>query len=761
VVSFQPASIEQEERIPVAVKRIGVLTSGGDASGMNAALRAIVRTGLDHGIEVYGIYEGYRGLIEGGDKIRPLAWSDVGGIIQRGGTIIGSARSAEFRTREGRLKAARNTLACGIDGLVVIGGDGSLTGADLFRREWSDLLAALVAEGAIPPATALAHPSLTVVGLVGSIDNDAAGTDMTIGADTALHRITEAIDAISSTASSHRRTFIVEVMGRHCGYLALMGAIATGADAVFIPEHPPESEQWEDALIARLKAGHAAGRRDSIVVLAEGATDRQGVAITNERLSQALERGLGEAVRATVLGHVQRGGAPSAFDRNLGTAMGYAAVEALLSGAADAQSLVMGIRGNRVVHIPLDECVADSRAINELLKSRDYDGAMRLRGPSLNDAFRTMETLQRALPHPPLAGKRRMRVAVLHAGAPAPGMNTAVRSAVRLAIDDGHVVLGVRRGFIGLAGGDVVEMDWMSVNGWAPMGGAELGTSRDVPEGRDLYAIARTIEQHGIEALLIIGGWEAYESAHRLFEERTNYPAFDIPIVCLPATIDNNLPGTELSIGADTALNSIVSVVDKIKQSAVAEQRCYVVEVMGRRCGYLALMSGLATGAERVYTHEEGVTLKSLEADLDALVKGFTHGKRLGLMIRNEDANDVYDTGFMCALFEEEGGGLFDVRQSILGHLQQGGDPSPFDRIQATRLARLSLRYLETQIERGKAPASFIGMVSGKVEFGSFEDWTRLIDAPNRRPKQQWWLSLRSANESLAKGSPGQVPPTA
>jgi len=146
------------------------------------------------------------------------------------------------------------------------------------------------------------------------------------------------------------------------------------------------------------------------------------------------------------------------------------------------------------------------------------------------------------------------------------------------------------------------------------MGGAELGTSRDIPSGPDLHAIARTIEQSAVDGLLIIGGWEAYAGAHTLFDERANFPAFNIPIICLPATIDNNLPGSELSIGADTALNSIVLVVDKIKQAAVAEQRCYVVEVMGRRCGYLAMMSGLATGAERVYLHEDGVTLKGVTA---------------------------------------------------------------------------------------------------------------------------------------------------
>ena len=219
----------------MAMTKIGVLTSGGDASGMNAAVRAIVRTGLDRGLEVWAVCEGYRGLIEGGDRIRPLRWSDVGGIIHRGGTVIGSARSDEFRTREGRLKAARNMLQLGIDSLVVVGGDGSLTGADVFRGEWPELVEELVARGAVDAAVAARHPRLTVVGLVGSIDNDAAGTDMTIGADTALHRITEAIDAIGSTASSHQRAFIVEVMGRHCGYLALM---ARGGDGRRRPVHP-------------------------------------------------------------------------------------------------------------------------------------------------------------------------------------------------------------------------------------------------------------------------------------------------------------------------------------------------------------------------------------------------------------------------------------------------------------------------------------------------------------------------------------------
>ena len=221
-------------------KSLGVLTSGGDSQGMNAAVRAVVRTALDRGVPVYAVYEGYQGMVDGGDRIRAMSWDAVGGIMHLGGTVIGTARCPAFQKREGRLLAARNLLERGIDRLVIIGGDGSLTGANLFRQEWPGLLEELLDKGAITPEQARAHPYLGIVGLVGSIDNDMFGTDMTIGADSALHRIAEAIDAISSTAASHQRTFVVEVMGRHCGYLALMGGLATASDWLLIPENPPD-----------------------------------------------------------------------------------------------------------------------------------------------------------------------------------------------------------------------------------------------------------------------------------------------------------------------------------------------------------------------------------------------------------------------------------------------------------------------------------------------------------------------------------------
>ena len=735
-------------------KRLAVMTSGGDAPGMNAAIRSIVRIALNRGVEVYAIYEGYQGLINGADFVRKLSWDAVGGILHRGGTIIGTARCDAFRTHEGRRIAALNLLKHEIDNLIIIGGDGSLTGADVFRREWGTLLEELVTAGEITREVADQHTHLTIIGLVGSIDNDMYGTDMTIGADTALHRITEAVDAISSTAASHQRTFVVEVMGRNCGYLALMGGIATGADYVLIPENPPDADVWEDKMCADLKAGREAGRRDSIVIIAEGAQDCNGKPIDSAHVKKVLQEKFNEDVRITVLGHVQRGGTPTAFDRNLGTRMGAAAVDAVLNATPETEPQLIGLRNNRIVQAPLMKCVEQTRAVAAAIAAHDYEKAMELRGTSFKQTYNTLQVLLRALPHPPQPGQKRLRIAVMNSGAPASGMNTAIRAAVRSGLDQGHIMLGVTNGFQGLIDGTVREMDWMSVNGWASVGGSELGANRTVPSGRDFYHIARTIEKFDIQALLIIGGWSAYQGAYQLHREVDNFPAFNMPTICLPASINNNLPGSDLSIGADTALNNIVWAVDRIKQSAIAQRRCFVVEVMGRNCGYLALMSGLATGAERVYLPEEGITLRDLQTDLDQLRYGFRNGKRLGLMIRNENANPIYTSQFMASLFEQEGGELFDVRQTILGHVQQGGDPSPFDRIHATRLAVRCIGYLIEQAQSDTPTSAFIGIEAGETRVHNIEDMARMVDQTHQRPRRQWWLDLRPIAQVLAQPEP-------
>ena len=235
------------EVLPEKKRRIGVMTSGGDAPGMNGCVRAIVRMSIARGCEAYGIYEGYEGLVQGGDLIKQMHWEDVRNYLSEGGTLIGTARCKAFFERAGRLRAAKNMIMAGIDALVICGGDGSLTGADKFRSEWPGLVEELVETGEVTAEQIKPFKHLNIVGMVGSIDNDMSLTDATIGCYSSLSRICEAVDYIDATAFSHQRAFVIEVMGRHCGWLALMAGLSTGADFIFIPETPP-GDGWEDEM---------------------------------------------------------------------------------------------------------------------------------------------------------------------------------------------------------------------------------------------------------------------------------------------------------------------------------------------------------------------------------------------------------------------------------------------------------------------------------------------------------------------------------
>ena len=742
--------------------RIGVLTSGGDAQGMNAAVRAVVRAALRMGAQPYAVMEGWAGAVAGGDSIRPLNWDSVGSILHRGGTVIGTARSAEFRERDGQLAAARNLLEHDIDRLVVIGGDGSLTGTDVFRTNWPGLVAELAERGEISPEKAAAHPALMVTGLVGSIDNDLVGADMTIGTDSALHRILEAIDDISSTAASHQRTFIIEVMGRHCGYLALMAAVAGGCDYVLVPELPPAGG-WEEDMCRKLAKGREAGRRESMVVVAEGATDRSGNPISADDVKRVLSERLGEEARVTILGHVQRGGKPSAYDRWMSTLLGCAAAHEAVTATPESEPVIIAERHNRISRLPMMEQIRATRAVKDLVASGDYEGAVAARGASFGEMLRIFETMSTppeldpdaASDQPPSAEPR--RVAIIHAGGLAPGMNTAARAAVRLGLDHDFTMLGVYGGFPGLLDGDVRELSWDDVEGWVGDGGAELGTRREIPTIEQLYALGRAIESHRIDALLIIGGFNAYLSAYELVSERDRYPAFKIPIICVPASIDNNLPGSELSIGADTALNNAVGALDSIKQSAAASHRCFVAESMGRKCGYLALMSGIATGAERVYLNEDGLTLAQLAQDSARMVDSFRSGRQLYLVIRNERASKNYTLDVLAKIFSQEGHGLYDVRHAAIGHLQQGGDPSAFDRIMATKLVAHALDLLAEQLGAGTYHSSYVGLTGGRITHHRLERMNDELDLSARRPLHQWWMGLREAISLVSQNS-GVIP---
>mgnify|MGYP000890869764 CR=1 FL=1 len=311
------------------MKRVAVLTSGGDAPGMNAAIRAVVRCGISRGWEMYGVKNGYAGLISG--NIFQMGTRDVGGILQKGGTILGSARCDEFRTVEGRLKAIRSLRQVGIDVLMVIGGNGSQTGS--FE---------------------LSKMDFPVIGIASTIDNDLFGSDLTIGVDTALNIALEALDRLKVTASSHQRAFLLEVMGRDCGYLALMSGIAGGAEAIVLPEVEVDPE----VIAQKLHQSYEHGKAHAIVVVAEGAKyNAEGLT----KYFQEHKERLGFSVRATTLGHVQRGGEPSASDRILASRLGAGAIEAAERGE---YGVLVGIKGNDIVTTKLEEVVSSKKGID-------------------------------------------------------------------------------------------------------------------------------------------------------------------------------------------------------------------------------------------------------------------------------------------------------------------------------------------------------------------------------------------------------------
>jgi 6-phosphofructokinase 1 len=311
------------------ITRIAVLTSGGDAAGMNAAIRAVVRTALDYEWEVFGVKHGYSGLIEG--EFIPLGARDVGGIIQHGGTRLGSARCEEFKTEVGRLKALRQIESRSIEAVIVIGGDGSQKGSN-----------------------ALSQMGFPVIGIASTIDNDLWGSDITLGVDTALNVALEAIDRIKVTASSHERAFLVEVMGRDCGYIALMTGIAGGAEAIVIPEAKTDPEE----IAACLGSAYRRGKSHAIVVVAEGAKYN---ADKLARYFSEHRKRLGFDLRVTKLGHVQRGGAPGLFDRMLGTRLGAAAAQHLARGE---HGILLGLIGGEIAATPLAEAASLKKVVD-------------------------------------------------------------------------------------------------------------------------------------------------------------------------------------------------------------------------------------------------------------------------------------------------------------------------------------------------------------------------------------------------------------
>ncbi|XP_058538010.1 ATP-dependent 6-phosphofructokinase, platelet type isoform X4 [Neofelis nebulosa] len=766
--------------------------------------------------------KGYQGMVDGGSNIVEANWESVSSILQVGGTIIGSARCKAFRTREGRLKAAGNLVQRGITNLCVIGGDGSLTGANIFRKEWSGLLKELAENGDIDGEEVQKHAYLNVVGMVGSIDNDFCGTDMTIGTDSALHRIIEVVDAIMTTAQSHQRTFVLEVMGRHCGYLALVSALACGADWVFLPESPPE-EGWQENMCIKLSENRARKKRLNIIIVAEGAIDTQNKPITSEQIKELVVTQLGYDTRVTILGHVQRGGTPSAFDRILASRMGVEAVVALLQATPETPACVVSLSGNQAVRLPLVECVHMTQDVQKAMDERRFKDAVRLRGRSFESNLNTYKRLAIKMPDDQIP-KSNCNVAVINVGAPAAGMNAAVRSAVRVGISEGHKMFAIYDGFEGFAKGQIKEIGWADVGGWTGQGGSILGTKRTLP-GKSLEAIAEQMRTHSINALLIIGGFEAYLGLLELSAAREKYEELCVPMVMVPATVSNNVPGSDFSIGADTALNTItdafegsvllaqardshqefcvpicivpatisnnvpgsdismgsdtglnvlVETCDRIKQSASGtKRRVFIIETMGGYCGYLANMGALAAGADAAYIFEEPFDIRDLQANVEHLTEKMKTTIQRGLVLRNESCSEHYTTDFIYHLYSEEGKGVFDCRKNVLGHMQQGGAPSPFDRNFGTKISARAMQWLSTKLKEAQGKGKrfvtddsicVLGISKRNLLFQPVAQLKKETDFEHRIPKEQWWLKLRPLMKILAKykasyevSDPGQL----
>lgn len=733
------------------IKTLAVMTSGGDAPGMNAGVRAIVRRALDSNLRVYGIYDGYAGLVQGGSAIQPLAWKDVGGILSRGGTFLGTARCQQFRTGEGRRQAAAHLLERQVEALIVIGGDGSLTGAHVLATEWPEHLAQLQQDDPSLLDRVRHLAPLQVIGLPGSIDNDLYGTDMCIGADTALNHIVRALDDLSSTAASHQRTFVVETMGRHCGYLAIASTLAGGASWVLIPEQEMD-QRWHQKMAASIEQARQIGRPHQMVIVAEGVSHLDGLPIHSDEIKEILTKRLGIEVRVTVLGHVQRGGAPSAFDRILATRLGVAAVDRLVKEPEAVHRHMLGLVRNKVVATPLVEVAEKSQAVNQQLEQGNYEQALELRGESFRNTLELVKTLTRITPA--REQQRDGAVAILTGGADSPGMNATVSVAARCLLNQGNRVLGSKDAFSGLIHNQFMELNWHEMITWVNRPASEIGTARLDLQPADYARMAATIENAHIKGLIAIGGYGTYLKIARMAEYREQFPAFNIPMILVPATIDNNLPGTDFCIGADTALNTITEAVDKIRHTAGATHRVFIVEIMGRQCGFLALLGALASGSEKAYLPEKGISLQELNQDVENLQRCFSHGKRMVIFLRNEQSSRHYTTDFIRRVVEEEGKSRFEVRTTILGHVQRGGIPTAFDRILGSRLGAAAAFELMNALKTRQAGTLVLGLCGRGIVVSPLSDAMEQLDLEHGRPRQQWFLELVEMADALAKYAP-------
>jgi 6-phosphofructokinase 1 len=400
----------------------------------------------------------------------------------------------------------------------------------------------------------------------------------------------------------------------------------------------------------------------------------------------------------------------------------------------------------------LQEVVEKSQAVRVEIENGNYSKALDLRGESFRNTLDLVKTLSRISPSQERSETG--AIAILTGGADAPGMNAAVSVAARCLMNQGVRVFGSMEGYMGMVKGNLIELDWHELVGWVNRPSSEIGTARFDFVEEDYARIADTIRRFDIKGLIAIGGWGTYSKTAQLVERRKQFEAFKIPTILIPASIDNNLPSTEFSIGSDTALNNIIDAVDKIRHTAGATRRAFIVEVMGRQCGFLALMSALASGAEKAYLPEIGITLADLNKDVEDLKRSFASGKRMVIYMRSEQSSYHYTTDFIRRLLEEESKGQFEVRTAILGHVQRGGIPTAFDRIIASRLGATGAFTMLELLESKDDKVMTLGLLGRGMCIKPLSETIQEVDLRHGRPWNQWFMELVSVNDALAKHTP-------
>lgn len=723
-------------------KTIAILTSGGDAPGMNSAIWAITKTAIKHRSRVLGVMNGFEGLING--YIRDLTEEECTAYIIKGGTFLKSARSSEFRTKEGRAKAIENLRGRKVDVLVVIGGDGSMRGALQISQEF---------------------PGLNVVFVAASIDHDIPGTE-SIGAATALHRIIESVDCIESTMNSHHRAFVVEVMGRRCGWLALMSAFASNASYVLLPEDPKPREQWEEELVEAIKKKRETGKGCSYIILSEGAVSYDGTRITPEDVCKVLHEKLGLESRATVLGHTQRGGFPCAYDRVLAPMVGVMAAEVALSKPG-AYGIYMEFNEGKIMD--LETCVGMCDKIDGLITSKDTAGLQRARGKDFMEMYEIVKKRAR-VPKKEIGGN----IAVAHVGSGSAGADEILLTIAEYGRLEGKRVYAVDGGLVGLIDGKVrcvtenclqssekkrifvspKQLKGIQGEKWAKMEKRwdekvrfketdivdcppHKVLSSDGVEGRGMEAnrtfkvspelIKKALENLNCDVLVLIGGFDALIGAKKLMN-------IGVKVLVTPCTVSNNLPGTDESIGSDTALDTITSLCDNLKTGNQGKM-AFVVEVHGGECGYLTVASGLAIGAIDCYFPEETGIIKRIRRTAKNLTRTFKKQKSCQLVIRGDGAMKGVCNETLAKILETDGGTRYNVRHCTLGYIQKGNVATAIDRVKAARIGAACVQF-------DKTGSWVLGNKGWGVQATTVEDAIKDVNEEKRRVKKATWLEM-------------------